>query len=147
MESIKKLYEELSVESRIPEIVNRTFAIFVFNHNISRALVLPTLVYGPDSYVNWEFSDNLFLHQAAIIQVLTSLESYYQIVFTRIAELLKTSEVDATALSQFIKGNKLLTEFTNALKAKDDRFSYLRDIAKILSIARKRENQVSYGSN
>jgi hypothetical protein len=116
MEYIEKLYSEVSDEGRLSLTAKRTTSFLLFNHNLSRALMLPTLVYGPESDDDWGYSDYLFLNHAAVIQVLTSLESYYHSIFEIITKVLKTSEVNASALSQFIRGNKLLVEFTNALE-------------------------------
>lgn len=78
--------------------------------------MLPTLVYGPESDNDWAVLDSTFLYQAAIIQVITSLETYYQNILKTISENVRTSEVDAVALSRFIKKNRLITEFTKALE-------------------------------
>jgi len=125
MDFIETLYGQLIDEGRVAKIVdltspfNHTSAHYFFNHNIARALMLPTLVYGPDSDDDWTHSDSLFLHQASIIQIITSLESYYQLVFQTLAKALRTSQVDAVALSRFIRGNKLLVEFTNAMESQE----------------------------
>lgn len=116
MESNEKLYSELLNDGRVKKKNLNTSAMYIFNGNIAVALMLPTLVYGPDSDSGWSFKDSFFLKQASIVQIITSLEAYYQDTFEIITKNLTTSEIDAVALSRFLKENRLLTEFTEALQ-------------------------------
>ncbi len=78
--------------------------------------MLPTLKYGPKSDNDWAFTDTAFLHQAAIIQIITSLETYYQNILRTISQNVRLSEVDAVTLGYFIEKNRLMIEFTKTLK-------------------------------
>lgn len=113
---VEKLYSELDKEGRLTLPESRTVAFFLFNHNIGRALMLPTLRYGPETDNDWAVLDSAFLHQAAIIQIITSLEAYYQTILRTIAENTRISQVNAVALSRFMKSNRLMIEFTRALE-------------------------------
>jgi hypothetical protein len=124
---LEKLYVELDKEKRIPKC-DITSPGYLFNTNVSRALMLPTLVYGPESDDDWAVTDSIFLRQAAIAQIITSLETYYQSVLRAIAKSIKTMEVDACALSRFLKKNKLLLEFTGALETQETLDFYLLEL-------------------
>lgn len=116
---LEKLYSDLYDKKRIAKLESKTNAFYFFNSNLGRALVLPTLVYGPDSDTDWAYTDSTFLCQAAITQIITSLETYYQNILRTIANIVKITEVDARALSSFLKKNRLLTEFTRALESQE----------------------------
>jgi hypothetical protein len=90
--------------------------------------MLPTLKYGPETDEDWAMLDTAFLNQAAIVQIITSLETYYQTVLKKVSRNVKISEIDAIALSKFIKENKLMSEFTKALETKQTLDFYLSEL-------------------
>jgi len=113
---LEALYSELGKDKKLRIPKEKTVAFYVFNTNIGRALQLPTLKYGPESDPDWDVLDSIFLYQASIIQVITSLETFYQDILRTIAKNVKISEVDAVILSRFIKENRLINEFIRALE-------------------------------
>jgi len=80
--------------------------------------MLPTLKYGPDSDDDWANVDTAFLYQAAMTQIITSLEVYYESVFRILSSTLKLSQVEPSVLVRFIRENKLGNELLNAIDAK-----------------------------
>jgi hypothetical protein len=115
---IERLYGELRKERdlRLPKFTTSPFGIF--NNNIARALMLPTLRYGPETDRDWATTDTAFLHQAAIAQIVTSLEVYYELVFRGLSSNLKLSEINPAVLARFIRGNRLGNELLSAIEEK-----------------------------
>ena len=115
---IEQLYAELHKERnlRLPKF--RTSPFYIFNSNVAGALMLPTLKYGPETDDDWAVSDTAFLHQAAITQIVTSLEVYYESVFRNLSSNLKLSQIEPAVLVRFIRENKLSNELLSAIEQK-----------------------------
>jgi len=120
MEFIEKLYSELNKEKRLTfspkQKDKRTNAFYCFNKNLSIALVLPTLKYGPNSDFDWAWRDTNALYKLAICQIITSLEVYYENIFKIVAKYLKISDVDLQNLIKFIETYRLQKELLKAIK-------------------------------
>jgi hypothetical protein len=104
---LERLYGELLEERRITKIEPRTLPFYNFNSNLGGALIIPTLVYGPDSDDDHSFRDSFLLHGLAIAQIITSLETYYIDIFLLLTNNIKTSQIEPTILSKFVTKNRL----------------------------------------
>jgi len=80
----------------------RSIPFYIFNMNIGRALTLPTLIYGPESDNDWGILDVLFLYQASLVQIITSLDVFYQEIFTRISPSFTLEMVDKKKYLNYI---------------------------------------------
>ena len=115
---VELLYDELFKERNLKLPKVRTSPFYMFNSNIGRALMLPTLKYGPETDDDWAPLDTAFLHQAAIAQIITSLEVYYESVFRVLSSSLNVSKIEPTALVHFIRDNKLANELLSVIDEK-----------------------------
>ena len=112
---LENIYTETLEEGRITRIEPRTIPFYNFNLNLGGALIIPTLVYGPDSDDDYSFRDSLLLHGLAITQIITSLETYYTDIFSILTDSIKTSQINSKILSDFIKKTRLSNEFVHAI--------------------------------
>ena len=120
MEFIEKLYLELDKEKRLTfspkQKDKKTNAFYCFNENLSIALVLPTLKYGPNSDLDWAWKDTKALYKLAICQIITSLEVYYENIFEIVTKHLKISDVNLQNLIKFIETYQLQKELLRTIK-------------------------------
>jgi hypothetical protein len=119
------LYDELEKEGRLVLPNSNTPTFYIFNLNARRALVLPTLKYGPESDPDYGLEDALFLKQIATIHIITSLEAYYQDILRLVSSQLRAADVNTGALVNFIKTNRLSTEFFQIFREKNMDFCLL----------------------
>ena len=92
--------------------------------------MLPTLVYGPNSDRDWGKSDSMFLCGAAINQVITSLEVYYNSLFREITEHIMITDVNPSNLKKFLEKNGLISVFLKTMASHD---SLIFPISEILT--------------
>ncbi len=104
---LEEIYTELKNNDLVEKTREKTNALWIFNQNIARALVLPTLKYGPESDQDWAFSDYCFLMQMSVVQMITSLEGYYDNIFSELSKITKISEIDSNKLLKYIQNNRL----------------------------------------
>lgn len=116
---LEELYVEILKEGRIERIELKTSPFWNFNLNLSGALLLPTLKYGPESDDDMGPTNILILRELAIAQIITSLETYYRDIFVIITDNIKISEVEPAALRRFIRKNRLMTEFTQTMESEN----------------------------
>jgi hypothetical protein len=116
---IEELYVELLKEGRVDKIELSTSPFSFFNLNLSGALLLPTLKYGPESDDDMGEMNMLILQELAIALIITSFETYYRDIFTTITENIKTSEIEPAVLSRFLKKARLTTEFVQTMESEN----------------------------
>jgi len=113
---IEELYVEVLEEGRIERIEQATIPFSNFNFNLSGALLLPTLKYGSESDKDTGPVKVLLLQGLMITQIITSLETYYRDIFIIITNSIKTTDVEPIALSHFIRENRFMKEFVQAIE-------------------------------
>ncbi len=104
-----ELYAELSDKGLIKRVPH-THEFYFFNFNIRLSMVLPTLTYGPNSDNDYETTDLIALRYLAIVNIITSLEGYYENIFTRLSSDILTSELNRSHLKILRKNRFDLSE-------------------------------------
>jgi hypothetical protein len=115
MAFLEALYVETMDEGRITRFEPHSIPFYIFNTNLGGALLLPTLVFGPDSDTDWALTHSLMIRSIAISQIVTSLEVYYSEVFNILANNIKTSQVLPQKLATFIKKTRISNEYLQSI--------------------------------
>lgn len=108
---IEELAGQLRREGKIRKIVRYTPEFSIFMMNLRLSLILPTLVYGPDSDPDYAAIDSSRLSNLALANIITSLESYYEDIFKKLSKLVLISETDSVILNKFLNKFNIRNEY------------------------------------